>query len=201
MQPSTQEARPPYVTFTTRTEEDREASIEQGRAVVKDVHFALITPHGSKDRVERKVSEWFTVLDEAVAQERMPATWVQAYKSAYQLWKEGKEVPLEGTSIRNWPLLTPAQVENLTSIKILTVEDLAAANEELMGRIGMGGRVLKDKAQAWLMTAGSPGAKSAERMAQLEAANRQLAETNAQLAEANEMLKRDLKRATEAETA
>jgi hypothetical protein len=31
------------------------------------------------------------------------------------------------------------------------------------------------------MTAGSPGAKSAERMAQLEAANRQLAETNAQL--------------------
>jgi len=196
MQPSTQEARPPYVTFIVRPEEDRDATIEQGRAMVKDVHFALITPHGSKDRVERKVSEWFVVLDEAVAQERMPANWVRAYKEAYEAWKEGREIPLEGTSIRNWPLLTPAQVENLTSIKILTVEDLAVANEELIGRIGMGGRVLKDKAQAWLMTAGSAGAKTAERVAQLEAANRQLTATNKELAEANEMLKCDLKRAS-----
>jgi hypothetical protein len=182
---SQQEARPPYVSFVAKAEEDREATIKAGQAVMKDVHYALVTPHGSKDRLERRVDEWFPQLDEAVKQERMLPTWVKAYKEAYKAWEEGRDIPETGTSVRNWPLLTPAQVENLLLLKVRTVEDLAAANEELIRRLGMGGRTLKDKAKAWLDTAGSDGSKLAERMTALEVSSRQLTETNADLLKRN----------------
>jgi hypothetical protein len=199
MQPSQQEARPPYVTFAVKAEEARGESIAQGRAIMHDVHYAFITPHGSKDRVERKVSEWFAVLEQGVSEERMPQAWLTAYRAAYEAWKTGQSIPLEGTSVKNWPLLTPAQIENLIQQKVLTVEDLAAANEELIMRLGMGGRALKEKAKAWLDTAGSGGAKVAERVVQLEAANRELAETNKNLKEAVDMLRKDLKALKQAE--
>ena len=48
--------RPPFVNFEVRAEEDRTASIEQGHYVAVDVDYALITPAGSRDCVERKVS-------------------------------------------------------------------------------------------------------------------------------------------------
>lgn len=188
MQPTVNDARPPYVSFLTRAVEDRNASIEKGAVVMVDVDYAIVTPHGSKDRLEKVVKEWFATLDEAVKQERMPQVWVDAYKGAYKAYKEGREVPVTGTSVRNWPLLTPAQVENLISMRVLTVEDLAAANEELLTRLGMGARALKDKATTWLQTAGSPGAKLAERMTDFELQNERLTATNAELVAANTRL-------------
>ena len=46
-----QQARPPHVVYERRAEEDRTASIEQGRYVSRDVDYAIVTPAGSKDRV------------------------------------------------------------------------------------------------------------------------------------------------------
>ena len=186
---SVAEARPPYVSFVTRPVEDRDASIKAGQMVMRDVDYALVTPHGSKDRLEKVVGDWFATLEEAVKQERMPGPWLAAYKDHYKAWKNGQEVPVNGTSVRNWPLLSPAQVENMISLKVMTVEDLAAANEELLARLGMGARALKDKAQAWLQTAGSPGAKVAEQVSALMSENTQLKERNEGLTRDVETLK------------
>lgn len=167
MQPAIMEARPPFVQFETRSEENRQASVEAGNVVFRDVDYAIITPQGSKDRVERVASEWFQNLESQVRQERFPREWLLKFKDFYRAWKEEGEIPLEGTALKNWPMLTPAQVKTLTSLHIRTVEELATANEESIARMGMGGRALKDKAVAWVGAKGSAAGKQAEELVDL----------------------------------
>lgn len=149
------EARPPYVMFEVKSEEDRAASLEAGHYVAKDVHYAIITPQGSKDRFERRVDEWLEACAQSVSEKRLPDAWYNHYKAIYAAWKADQAMPLNGTSIKNWSVLSPAQIETLTRLRILTIEDIAAANEETIARIGMGARALKDKAVAWLQSTNS----------------------------------------------
>ena len=46
--PEIMQARPPYVQFEMRAVEDRQASIDAGHYVAKDVAYAIITPAGSR---------------------------------------------------------------------------------------------------------------------------------------------------------
>lgn len=160
------EAKAPWIMFERRAVEDRAESIAQGRYVAKDVDFVLITPHGSKDQIERVVSEWFEHNEQEVAQGRLDLNWHRKYQEAYENWVSGKEVPLEGTPIINWPLLSPAQVRALQDLKILTVEVLANANEEAIRRLGMGGRNLVAKAKEFI--AQTERGKSVEQVVALE---------------------------------
>ena len=61
-----------------------------------------------------------------------------------------------------------------------SVEDLASANEEVLARIGMGGRALKQRAIDWLTSAGSTG-KASEELSALKASNENLQARNEQL--------------------
>lgn len=179
------EAKPPYVIFETRAIEDREASIENGRYCHKDVDFAIVTPAGTKDRIEKEADAWLRDLEEMVRQERFPSQWLHSYKQMYVAFKEGKEIPLEGTSILNWPGVSPAQTRILLEIGIRTVEQMAEATEEAISYIGMGGRALKSKAQAFLDTANDTG-KTAEELSSLR---QKLEELVARDAEREERLK------------
>lgn len=179
------EARPPYVSFEVKAVEDREASIKAGLYKTKDVDYAIITPQGSKDRTEREVSDWFTQLGEQVQQQRFPQEWLTHFRAAYEAWKKGCELPLNGTPILTWPVLSPSQVKNCIDAQVRTVEDLAAANEETLGRIGMGGRSLKDKAVSWLSAASGNG-KVTEELAALKAAK---ADSDARAASLEKQLK------------
>lgn len=161
-----QEARPPYVQFEMRAVEDRAASQEQGHYVAKDVVFAIITPAGSRDRYERIADEWLRNMADQVRQERLPAEWLSHYKKLLAAWREGREAPESGTPVRNWPVVSPAQVEMLINLRIRTVEDLAVCNEEAITRMGMGGRSLKQKAVDWLASAANTG-KEVEAIASL----------------------------------
>lgn len=181
MQPSIAEARPPFVDFESRAEEDRAASVEAGHYVARDVDFALITPMGSKDRIERRVDEWLKMLEEQVAEGRFQAGWLDQYKGAYKAWKAGQDIPETGTPIRTWPALSPAQVKSILAARVRTVEDLANANEETLHRIGMGARSLKQRAVEWLSTASSIG-RTAEEVNSLKIANGELAARNDELA-------------------
>lgn len=156
--------RPPFVNFEVRAEEDRTASIEQGHYVAVDVDYALITPAGSRDCVERKVSEWFAYLEEQVKSGRFPREWLDGFKHKYKHWKETQELPVDGTPIKTWNALSPAQCKMLLDLNVRTVEDLAAGNEELISRMGMGGRQLRERAVAWLATAKDVG-RSSEQLA------------------------------------
>jgi hypothetical protein len=183
------DAKAPYVMFERRAVEDREASVNQGSYVAKDVDFALITPHGSKDQIERVASEWFKMLEDQVREQRFDPAWLKAYKAAYADWREGKEIPLEGTPIINWPVVSPAQVKMLQDLHILTVEVLAAGNEEVIKRLGMGGRALVQKAKDYLAAA-KDGGKLAEQMGALRIKAEQQEEQIKNLVEANASLRR-----------
>ena len=171
------EARPPYVTYEVRAEEDRAASIAAGHYVAKDVTYAMITPQGSKDRIERQVDDWFLNLKQQVAEGRFPQEWLRNFQEQYKAWSEGREIPLTGHAVVNWPAVSPAQVKQLQQAHILTVEDLAGANEETVSRLGMGARALKQRAVEWLAAANNTG-KIAEEVAALKAANADLTKRN-----------------------
>lgn len=141
---------PPYVRFERRAVEKRQTMEAGGGIYYVDVDFALVTPHGSKDTVEKIVVEWFEQLRAAVRQDRYPQLWLDAFKSAYEAWKNDQEPPVMGHDIRNWPVASAAEVKNLLAHRITSVETLATANEDLLMRIGMGARGLKQRALDWL---------------------------------------------------
>lgn len=181
MQPTSQQDRPPYVTFEVRAEEDRANSLSQGCYMTKDVDFAFITPAGSKDRIERRVDEWFENLAQQVQEGRFPREWMQAYKTAYAAWKEDRVLPEDGHPIKNWPVASPSQVKTLLDLHVRTVEDLASANEETIARLGMGGRGLKQRAVDWLQS--SNAGKVSGEMQELREANTALDTRNKSLEE------------------
>lgn len=197
------EPRLPYVRFETRPIEDRTKTIEAGSVQYKDVHFAIITPAGTKDVIEKPVDDWLLSLEEGVKQERIPDRWLREYRAAYEHYKTTQESPEFGTSVKNWPSVTPSQVQVLLNANLRTVEDVADATEEAVTRIGMGGRALKEKARAWLDSAKDVGVTAAElnalrvenqelkdrdadRQTQFEAMERRLAALEKQPEEAEE---------------
>lgn len=195
-----QKARPPYVMFETRAVEDREASLAAGHYVGKDVNYAIVTPSGSKDRMEKVAEEWLASMEEGVRQERIPGEWLEAYTKKYRTWVETREVPEDGTSILGWPAVSPAQAKAILDANVRTLEDLAEANEATLTAIGMGARALKEKAIAWLDTANSTG-KTAEELDDLRKKVDTLSKSVDTLTKANQKLQADLVAAKDKEDA
>lgn len=174
------EERPAYVRFQRRPMKDAAASVREGRHVNKDVDFALVTPPYSRDVFEQVATEWLAQMKKEAGNGRLPVEWYERYEQQYERWKKGEEMPLHGTPIKGWAVISPAQMTNLIAINILTVEDLAAANEEGRRRIGMGAQELCDKAKAWLSQAKDKGPLTMENAA-LKAENSALKTQNEQL--------------------
>jgi len=144
------EDRPAYVRFEIVPVEDKAASEAAGHYVGRDVEFALITPPYSKDIFKIKVPQWKLNMKQDVANGRLPEAWMDKYLEAYSKWKAGQEIPLNGTPIKGWGVISPSQQEMLIRMNILTVEDLSRMTMEGLQRIGMGAVDLKNKATGWL---------------------------------------------------
>jgi len=142
--------RPAYVTFERIAVEDKAESTRQGHYVAKDVDYVNVTPAYSKDMWKSKVPQWLDNMKSDVMNGRLPQEWMDAYLRKYEAWKNGQALPLEGTAIKGWGVISPAQQEILLRMNILTVEDLAGINDEGLKRIGMGAMELKNKARAWI---------------------------------------------------
>lgn len=186
------EDRPPFATFEMRTVEDREASLAAGHYVGKEIAFAIITPAGSKDRIEKNADEWLKDLQEAVNQGRFNPQWLSSYRSIYKDWSEGREVPESGTAILTWPAISRSQQEAILNANIRTVEDLAEANEPAMNSIGMGARALKAQAIAWLEASQGTG-KLAGKLEKLQIENDGLKAVNQALSDQVKSLQADIK--------
>ena len=168
--------RPAYVRFERVAVEDIAASAREGRYVARDVDYALVTPAYSKDIFKAKVSNWLPDLKRQAQEGKIPAEWASHYEAAYVAFQKGQTLPLQGTPIKGWGVISPAQQDILIHMMVLTVEDLAAINEEGMRAIGMGGSALKDKARAWLSQLRDKGPLTQE-VATLRSANSHLEAT------------------------
>ena len=161
------EPRPPHVFFEERSVEDREQSIATGAVKMTSVDYVIVQQPGSKDTVEKEAKIW---LEAAKHNPNFPPVWVDRFHAQYKLWKEGHEPTPDGTHVRMWAAVTKAEAETLINAGIKTVEDLAAANEEALRRVGIGARSLQQKARAWVEAAAKTGA-TAEEITQLRVMN------------------------------
>jgi len=170
--------RPVYIAFELRAVESREKSEEAGHPVYDDVPYVKVTPPGGNLIVDKVAEEWLA------SKKKANDPYYRHYKETFEAWQEDREAPIEGTAIEMWPSATPAQVKQVRQAGIRTVEDLGAANEPVIQKLGMGGRALKDRAAAWLESAKDTG-KVAEQLASalatIETQNQQIAELAAKV--------------------
>lgn len=164
----------PHIRFETRTEEDRAESIAQERKVYKDVDWIIVTPHGSRDSSENQAAQWIANKQSQAEQGNYDIEWVQKFRRMYELFKEGKELPVDGTPLAMLPhLFSPAEIANCKSLHVLSLESLATANEETIARLGMGGREMKNRAQEAVKHANT-GSGEALKVSALQAENADL---------------------------
>lgn len=137
----------PHVRFEMRPAEDRNASIEAGHKIYKDIVWVIITPPGNKDVVENHADQWLKNIRDRAEVGQYDPEWVEVFQKMYGMYKAGLQMPEDGTPLRMCTtMFTPAEIQNCLSVNITSLEQLAAANEEALGRIGMGARALKLRA-------------------------------------------------------
>lgn len=107
----------------------------EGRPIFDEVEYVEITVAGDTR----------TVIDERVKDEHR-----QRWPESYKRFREGQEQAQDGTPLEAWPALSTGQVAEYKALNIRTVEALAALDDGFLSRLGTGGRVIRDKAKAWL---------------------------------------------------
>lgn len=178
------EQKAPAIRFGKVAREDRNKSIEVGRLFTVDVDMVYIKQIGEKDETERVAREWLDSLRAKAHGHNgqppsVPVEWYDRAEKLYENWQKGHETPEDGFPVRNWPILTPAQVTNMHAMSTFTIEQVANWSESAMGMYGMGGRELKERAKLWLQS----GDQKAEQLMALQVENDDLKKRLLALAE------------------
>jgi|TARA_R110000824_G_scaffold135302_4_gene298540 hypothetical protein len=170
-----------YVEFELRPAENRAESVKTGHPVFDDIEIAVITMPGGSLGVDKVVNEaLLTEWKHGIPGRKPPSPSAIA---SYDAWKDGREAPVNGIDLKNWPGVTPAQLKMCQGANIRTVEDLADANADAIRRLGMGGVALRNKAISYMESAVTN--KNSEEVASLkvemEALKESLAKRDAQI--------------------
>ena len=176
-----EKSRPATVKFELKAIEDKAFSLQEGRFIARDVEYVTVKAQGGVDTVNYKVSTWLKQIDDDARAYRVPWSWVEQWKAQLDAWRKKQDIPLFGTPIKGWGVITPAQQEMLLHMDIRTVEDLAKINDEAMRRFGMGAIDMKNKATAWMSQLTDKGPLT-QKLAALEQAMRDLYGSQAFLA-------------------
>lgn len=103
-------------------------------------------------------------------------TWRwEMIERVYKSWKDGHEIPLDGTPLAAWAGLSAGQADVFRTMQIKTVEQIATMPDSIMGRISLPGvRDIQKQAKAYL--ASIEKTVEANRLTELEAQNAALSE-------------------------
>lgn len=163
------------VQFYRGTFEDPVATALEGRAIYKETDCIKISiPGDSLNERDRPIYESDKV--------RFPLQW------AHYMNKQGSEEKYEGTPLKEWPLITRSQAEELRARRFYTVESIATASDlqlQSMGMsAGMSPHTLRDKAKFFLESAKTAAdyTNREQEIAQLKEENARIkAETDAKM--------------------
>lgn len=167
--------------FHLRAEKNNFLSNQAGRDIFEDKEFVeIITPGNAR----------------SIPTEPVNADHKARWPRQYQAFKDGQELPEVGTPLEQWPILTPATVQNLKALNIRTVEALAGVSDAAIQTMPTGARDFRDKAISWLEAATSNAPLERER-ARADAADAKAAYLGQQLSElADRMAKLEASRET-----
>jgi hypothetical protein len=159
--------KPAYVEFSQVAKEVIKFDPETGKRIeghyrAKDVDMVTVRQIGSVDSCIFEAEKWLKQQAIEAQSGRLPRQHLDYYRKAYQSWKEGRELPVEGTPIRGWAMISPSQAEIIIRAGVRTVEDLSTCNAEACTRIGMGAVKLKQTAAAWIAQAQDKGPLTAQ---------------------------------------
>lgn len=139
-----------HVEFYMGAVMDGPRSEASGHPVFMDKPFIRIHVPGDQNTViDTKVTPYY--------QER--------FKDEFRSFMAGSEAGIAGWRLKEWPVISAAQVKNLEFLSIHTVEQLAGLSDTQVQKVGMGGTDLRAKAQAALAAATDgavPAAQAAE---------------------------------------
>jgi hypothetical protein len=126
-----------YVEFSRKPRLHPAKSRDAGRAIYEEADYVRIHVPGDKSSViERPITE----MDE------------QRFADRYKKWKAGQAEAVIGTPLTALPGMSPAKVEEYKYFKIITVEQLAEANDGL-GQKFMSFQQDKQRAKAFMEVA------------------------------------------------
>jgi hypothetical protein len=178
-----------HVEFYTEAVPDGKASAEHGGKVIyKEEEYAKISTVGDKDNnfIVRAHEEYLPNKAEGGFH-----TAATRYADIYKAWKAGQDGHTAGTPLSHLPFLTKANIAELKSAKVVSVELLAGMGDGNVDK-GVGWRSLRDQARIWLDDADKNAATyKAQKIADEAKADRdemakRLAEMEAKLAEMSE---------------
>ena len=153
-----------YVEFFRKPVMQPGKSREAGRAVYEEVDYVRIHVPGDKSSViERPLSEQD----------------VFRFQDRYNKWKAGQAEAVTGTPLSALPGMNASKVEEYKYFKIITVEQLAEANDNLGGKF-MSFQQDKQRAKAFMEVAANN--------APIEKMNAELAKRDAELEELRSMV-------------
>ena len=155
---------------------------QEGRPIFDDVDMVKIYISGDSHNV-------IDTLVREDHKQRFPREWMNYMN------KNGNDPHLSGTPLSQWPLITVAQAEELKALKFFTVENVAAASDAQLQRLGMTAgmspHAFRDRAVNFLKVAKEEAdvTKNEEMIAQLQAENAKIkAETDAKIAQMQEQM-------------
>lgn len=127
--------------FAMRPKYKKDESVKAGRPIYEDTEMVKFFLAGKDE------TGWVAVTDEHR----------KKYREQYANFKEGASQVI-GTRLDLWPLISPAQAEELKALKVYTVEQAAELPDSSDHAYGMGIRTLKQKAKDWLAATKDTGA-------------------------------------------
>lgn len=170
------------VKFYKRPIKQEFASQEQGRPIFEEqIYIRILVPGDGLSEIDRPMYN--------EDKSRFPKQWYDFQN------RNGGEEMITGTLLSAWPSLSTAQVEELKALKFYTVEQIANASDQQLGRVGMIAGMspysFRDKAKSFLNLAkdSADEAKREQELAQLREENDKIkAETEAKLAKMQEQM-------------
>jgi|TARA_R110000851_G_scaffold22554_3_gene66669 hypothetical protein len=155
------------VKFFLREKEDKSASAEEGRPIFKELEYVEIRAPGKRDAMACRPA---TLQDK------------RRFPRHYGAFKDRVEMPTEGTPLAEWPQMSRSMAEELSFLKVKTVEQLVSMSDNDAGQI-RGGLALKQKAAEFLKYS-----DKTKLIAERQGLQDRLAEQDAQIAELKELI-------------
>lgn len=170
------------IDFKIEAVEDRNTTLETGHYGIKEVVICSITVIGGNLSVDKEVTE------AQLREWRLDPNRKYIFDS-YQAWVEGREAPINGYPLKEWPAISVGMVAALTRLGIRSVEELAELQDDTLPKVGQPGtRTIRDKAREWLKVSSTQG-KVLEQITAMQLQIDNLAEEKRKVEIENEALK------------
>lgn len=163
-------------------------SKKAGRPIYDDIEVCEIRMAGNRNTVgvfpAHDVWKW----QDTDGFNREPVTYAMRFPKQYKAFKESGAMALEGTPLEELTFLAQGKRLELKALNVHTAEALAGLDGQMLKNLGMGGRELKNQAQAYLDAAEKSADVTAlagenellrQRIAEMEAEQAKLASESA----------------------